>query len=325
MFLHADNHIDPLSYQWLAICMSYLLNNVHMWQIIAALVLLLLIFSIRVVQQNTVLVIEFFGKFNRVMTAGLNFKIPLLEQVAAKLTLRQQNFAVTGLYPSKDKVIVDISTNLIYSIDSTEEGVKRYTYSLSNRDQSIGAIIENSLRTYIAKETHEGILEKKEELAFHIRTDLEKQFGIWGMNIDSFQITGVSFPETITRAMSEVVASEQLKKAAENKGEATKIQAVKEAEAEKERKRLQGEGVALEREAIAKGLEESFAIVRKATGQTSSEVMAILTLTQYLDMLKSVGSAQNGKVVFLDSSIQKPNDLMQQLISAFEARNEKQN
>ena len=287
-------------------------------------ILILIVFSsIRIVQQNTVLVIEFLGRFNRIMNAGLSFKIPLLERVAEKVSLRQQNFALRGSYPSKDKVIVDVATNLIFAVDSRPDGIKKFTYELSNREQSIGAIIENSLRTYIAKETHEGILEKKEELAQHIRTDLEVQFADWGMTISSFQITEVTFPTTITQAMSEVVASEQLKKAAENKGEATKIQAVKEAEGEKERKRLQGEGIALERQAIAEGLKESIEIVRKATGQGSTEILALLSLTQYLDTLKSIGVTQNSKVIFLDSNMGKTTDLMQQLISAFESSEDK--
>jgi regulator of protease activity HflC (stomatin/prohibitin superfamily) len=287
------------------------------WTIVVIIALIFL-FGIRVVGQNTVLVIEFLGKFRRTMSAGLNYKIPLLERVAEKVSLRQQNFAINGLYPSNDKVIIDVSTNLIFSVDSNLDGVKKYVYSLSNRNQSIGAVIENSLRTYIAKETHEGILEKKEELAAHIRGDMEKQFAEWGMIIYSFQITGVSFPATITQAMSEVVASEQLKKAAMNKGEATKIQAVKEAEGERERKRLQGEGIAMEREAIAKGLKESIEIVRGTTNQSSSEILALLTLTQYLDTLKTIGISENSKVVFLDTNVNKTSDLMQQLTSAME-------
>lgn len=286
-------------------------------------VALIFLFGIRIVGQNTVLVIEFLGKFRRVMNAGLNYKIPLLERVAENVSLRQQNFAINGLYPSKDKVIIDVSTNLIFSVDSGLDGVKKFVYSLSNRNQSIGAVIENSLRTYIAKETHEGILEKKEELAAHIRIDVEKQFSEWGMIIYSFQITGVSFPATITQAMSEVVASEQLKKAAMNKGEATKIQAVKEAEGERERKRLQGEGIAMERAAIAEGLKESIDIVRSSTNQSSSEILALLTLTQYLDTLKTIGSTQNSKVIFLDTNVNKTSDLMQQLTSAMEIATDK--
>ena len=289
-------------------------------------IIILLLFvlpNIRIVSQNTVYVIEFFGRYRRFMAAGLNFKIPLLERIAAKISLRQQNFAIDGQYPSQDKVIVDIATNLIYSVNATEEGIKNYTYALQSRDQSIGAIIENSLRTYIAKETHEGILEKKEELAMHIRTDLEKQFDDWGMLINSFQITNVNFPTTITAAMSEVVASQQLRKAAENKGEAVKIQAIKEAEAEKERKRLQGEGIALEREAIAAGLKQSVETLREATKQSSEQIMTILTLTQYLDTLKGIGLNDNSKVIFLDSSIGKTSELMQQLMAAFEAGNKK--
>jgi regulator of protease activity HflC (stomatin/prohibitin superfamily) len=291
--------------------------------VIVVLVILILLFGIRIVGQNTVLVIEFLGKYRRIMSAGLNYKIPLFERVAENVSLRQQNFAIKGLYPSNDKVIIDVSTNLIYAVDSALDGVKKYVYSLTNRSQSIGAVVENSLRTYIAKETHEGILEKKEELAAHIRGDMEKQFSEWGMIIYSFQITGVSFPETITQAMSEVVASEQLKKAAMNKGEATKIQAVKEAEGERERKRLQGEGIAMEREAIAKGLKESIDIVRGSTNQSSSEILALLTLTQYLDTLKTIGIADNSKVIFLDTNVNKTSDLMQQLTSAMEISKDK--
>lgn len=282
--------------------------------------LILIIGGIRIVKQNTVLVIEFLGKYNRIMTAGFNIKIPVLERVSNEVSLRQQNFSIGGKYPSADKVIVDVATNLIYSVNASEEGIKRYTYVLFDPKQSIGAIIENSLRTYIAKETHEGILEKKEELALHIKSDLDKQFGEWGMIISSFQITNVNFPLAITDAMSEVVASQQLRKAAENKGEAVKIQAIKEAEAEKERKRLQGEGIALEREAIAGGLKKSIETVKQVTNQSSAEIMAILSLTQYLDTLKSIGSAENSKVIFMDTNIKKTGDLMQQLVSSMEVK-----
>lgn len=284
------------------------------------LLFLLVVANIKIVTQNTVLVVEFLGKFNRTMTAGLNVKFPFLERISNKVSLRQQNFSIGGKYPSADKVIVDVTTNLIYAVNPVDEGVQRYTYVLQDPLQSIAATVENSLRTYIAKETHEGILEKKDELALHIQGDLEKQFNEWGMITKSFQITNVNFPLTITDAMSEVVASQQLRKAAENKGEATKIQAIKEAEAEKERKRLQGEGIALEREAIAEGLRKSIETVRKVTDQSSAEIMAILSLTQYLDTLKGVGSSTNAKVIFMDTSIQKTSDLMQQLVASIEAK-----
>lgn len=276
--------------------------------------------SIRIVEQNTVLVIEFLGKFNRIMSAWLNFKIPLLERVSEKVTLRQQNFALEWKYPSKDKVIVDITTNLIFVVNPSIEWVYKFTYVLQNRAQSIWAIIENSLRTYIAKETHEWIIEKKEELALHIKWDLEAHFGEWWMIISSFQITNVSFPTTITNAMSEVVASEQLRKAAENKWEAIKIQAIKEAEAEKERKRLQWEWIAQEREAIASWLQKSIEIMKMATWQNANEILTILTLTQYLDTLKSVWSGGNSKVIFMDTSVTKTQDLMKQMIASFEAK-----
>jgi regulator of protease activity HflC (stomatin/prohibitin superfamily) len=301
----------------------------------------LLVASLRIVEQNTVAVVELLGKYTRTLPAGLNILIPLFEQIRERVTLRQQNFAVAGNYPSKDKVIVTVATNLIYSVmqneggaagsadqkingstvvAAQESGVKKYVYSLENRAQSITATVENSLRTYIARETHEGILEKKEELAQHISRDLEVQFAEWGMDIKSFQITEVTFPKTISDAMSEVVASAQLRKAAENKGEAAKLLAVKDAEGERERKRLQGEGVALEREAIAHGLKESLTIVKTATGASSTEVMALLTLTQYLDTMKSIGTSDNVKTIFMDSSVGKTKELLSQLMGAMEGK-----
>jgi regulator of protease activity HflC (stomatin/prohibitin superfamily) len=275
--------------------------------------------SIRIIEQNNVAVVEFLGKYSRIMTAGFNLKMPIFERIADKVSLRQQNFSVNGLYPSKDKVMVKVSTNLIFTVNSTEEGIKKYTYALESKQQSIEASIENSLRTYVAKETHEGLLEKKEELALHIKADLEKQFEEWGMIIMSFQITNVAFPETITNAMSEVVASQQLRKAAENKGEAVKIQSIKEAEADKERKRLQGEGIAQERKAIAEGFKESIELMKEATGQSAKDIMSILTLTQYLDTMKSIGVSDNAKVIFIDSNLGKTTDLVQQLSGAMEA------
>jgi regulator of protease activity HflC (stomatin/prohibitin superfamily) len=288
--------------------------------IIFIILIIFLSFSIKTVEQSTVAVVELFGKFRRILPAGLQFKIPFFESIRERVSLRQQNFAVEGQYPSKDKVIVTISNNLIYTVDPSPEGVKRYVYALDDRKQSIAAIVENSLRTYIAKETHEGILEKKEELAEHIRADVTERFAEWGMYISSFQITNVTFPKVITDAMSEVVASEQLRKAAENKGEAIKIQAVKEAEGEKERKRLQGEGIAQEREAIASGLKTSVEIMKGITGQTSEQIFATLTLTQYLDTLKSIGTTENTKVLFLDTNVEKTSSLLQQLITSQEIK-----
>ncbi len=288
--------------------------------IIIVLIGLILLSGYKTIGQSTVAVVEMFGKYRRTIPAGLQWKIPFFESIRERVTLRQQNFVLNGQYPSGDKVIVTIGTNLLYAADPSLDGVMKYVYTLENRQESIAALVENSLRTYIAKETHQSILEKKEELAQHITTDLSLQFSHWGIVIIGFQITNVTFPTTITNAMSEVVASEQLRKAAENKGEAFKVQAIKEAEAERERKRLQGEGIALERQAISEGLKTSIEIMQKATQQSATEILATLSLTQYLDTLKSIGSSPNSKVIFVDSNIQKTGDLLQQLISAQETK-----
>ena len=151
----------------------------------------LIVASIEIVKENTVYVVEFFGKFSRIMRPGLNLKVPIIEQIEEKVTLKQQNFTLTHKFHTKNKMVIDLSVNLIFSVISSEEGIRRYTYVLVNREKTISATIEDALRVTIGNETEADILRNKETLTRGIQKELETQLAEWGIKILSFQITSV--------------------------------------------------------------------------------------------------------------------------------------
>jgi regulator of protease activity HflC (stomatin/prohibitin superfamily) len=159
--------------------------------LLAVLLLWFIVASVEIVKENTVYAVEFFGKFERILTPGLNFRIPLLEQVIEVVSLKQQNFTETGRYHTIDNGVVDISTNIIFEVIPTSEGVKKYIYSLEEREKSLAMTIENSLRASIARESFADISTKKEVIVKEVWVSLDTQFKNWGVNIVSFQITGV--------------------------------------------------------------------------------------------------------------------------------------
>ncbi len=164
--------------------------------LIAILFISVLVSGVEIVKENTVYAIEAFGKFDRIMTAGLNFRIPLIEDVAEKVTLKQQNLTQAGRYHTKDTMAIDISTNIIFVVIPTSESVKKYIYSLDDREKSLATTIENSLRASIARESREDVLAKKEALVKEVWKELDTQFQQWGIKIISFQIMGVKLATT---------------------------------------------------------------------------------------------------------------------------------
>ncbi len=162
--------------------------------IIAIVIFVLLIFyCIEIVSENTVYVIETFGKFSRIMPAGLNFRVPVLEQVVEKISLKQQTFSFTGRYHTVNKEALDVTANIIFSVTPTAEAITNFVYTLEDRDKTISATIENALRTSIARETHDDVLQKKEALTQEVKKDLQTQFTQWGIEVLNFQILAVKF------------------------------------------------------------------------------------------------------------------------------------
>jgi regulator of protease activity HflC (stomatin/prohibitin superfamily) len=276
-----------------------------------AIVLLLLLSGIKIVSQQTVLIVETLGKFSKVLTPGINFIIPVIQSVRYKAVLFGQNLDFQIVAITSDKVTIRLDTTLIYHIKPDK--VAESYYSLADPISVMKTTIENSIRSYVALQTHEEILQKRDELTAYLVDHLREKFASWGREIDAFQIKDVVLPKEITDAMSKVIASKRLQEAAEFEANARKIQLVKAAEAEREARKLSGLGVAEEREAIVNGLKESIENMQSATGAQTESVMNVVMLTQYMDMMKAVGQAPNSKVIFMNSTPGSMDDVMKQM------------
>lgn len=272
--------------------------------IIALLFILLIIIlsGIKIVQQQKLYVIERLGQYNRILKPGLNLTIPLLERVAFVLNLRTQNLDFSIVAITSDKVTITLDTALIYQI--IQEQAYAVAYNLQNPVSVIKTTVENSIRAYVAQQTHEEILQKRDELTIYLVEHLREQMQNWGYQIIGFQVKDVVLPQSITSAMSQVVASKRLQEAAQNEANAEYIKAVKSAEAQKQTRILQGEGLAGERKAIVNGLAESIQELTSVAGTSAETVLNVVMLNQYIDMLRTIGKDENGnaKVVFLNSS-----------------------
>ena len=283
-------------------------------------VIIILLSGIKVVQQQNLLVIEFLGKFNRIVKPGLNIVIPIFERVAFVLNLRTQNLDFSIVAITSDKVTVTLDTALIYQV--IENQAYQVAYTLQNPVAVIKTTVENSIRAYVAQQTHEEILQKRDEITDYLINHLREQMLTWGYQIIGFQVKDVVLPSTITTAMSQVVASKRLQEAAQNEANAEYIKVVKAAEAQKQTRILQGEGLAGERKAIINGLAESIHELSSTTGTTSESVLNVVMLNQYIDMLRTIGRDENGnsKVVFLNSSPSGMSVAMQEMSEMINAK-----
>ncbi len=269
--------------------------------------------SFRLVKQQQLLIVERLGQYNRILKPGLNWIVPLLDNITFVLNLRTQNLDFSIVAITSDKVTITLDTVLIYKVLADE--AYAVAYSLQNPVSVIKTTVENSIRAYVAQQTHEEILQKRDELTVYLIAHLRDQMLQWGYEIIGFQVKDVVLPTSITSAMSQVVASKRLQEAAQNEANAEYIKTVKAAEAQKQTRILQGEGLAGERKAIINGLAESIQELTATTGTSSQSVLNIVMLNQYIDMLRTIGRDENGnsKVVFLNSSPDGMSSAMQQL------------
>jgi regulator of protease activity HflC (stomatin/prohibitin superfamily) len=243
--------------------------------------------------------------------------IPFIENIAVTINLAVRNFLFELEAVSKDKVSVRLKSNLIYAI--SVDKVTSYWYELTDPKQTIASFVENYVRSFVATQTHEELLEKREEIAAYLVEHLNEKFMNWGIVIHGYQIMDIVFPSIITDAMSKVVASARLREAALNESEASKVRVVKEAEAEKESRILMGEGVAGERQAIIDGLKRSIDDMKGIPGLNTHEVMNLIVMSQYFDTVRAIGMSHNAKVMFMDPAPEGANNMIKQLSAALEA------
>src|SRR5450432_4640261 len=267
------------------------------------------------VQTAEAAVIQRMGKFNRVATAGINFKLPWLDQIAGRIDLRVQQLALDVETKTKDNVFVKIPVSVQYPV--IPDKVYEAFYKLANPKQQISSYVFNVILGHVPKMNLDDAFLQQSDIALAIKQGLAAVMRTYGYAIDQALVTDIEPDEKVKAAMNEINAAQREQVAASARGEAEKILKVKQAEAEAESKALQGQGIANQRKAIIEGLKVSVEAVAAAVeGTTPKDVMMLVLLTQYLDTLKEIGAQGKSNTLFMSHSPVAIGDLFQQMQDA---------
>jgi len=282
----------------------------------ALLVLATLLGSFFTIQTQQAAVIQRFGKFLRIANAGLNFKAPWIDSIVAMVDLRIQQFSAIIETKTKDNVFVKIPVNVQYFI--IPDGVENAFYKLSNPKAQIESYVYNVILGHVPGMILDDVFLKQSEIAVDVKMQLEASMQPFGYGISKVLITDVIPDDRVKASMNSINAALRDQEAAKAQGEAKRILMVAQAEAEKQAKILQGEGIAGEREAVAKGLQKSILEIKDAVpGVSESDVLAILALTQHYDTLKAIGASDHTNTILVPHTPDAVGALMSQLRNTF--------
>jgi regulator of protease activity HflC (stomatin/prohibitin superfamily) len=284
--------------------------------IIGLLVLFTVLGSFFTIQTQQAALIQRFGKFERVATAGLNFKAPWIDNIVAMVDLRIQQFSAIIETKTKDNVFVKIPVNVQYFI--IPESVENAFYKLSNPKAQIESYVYNVILGHVPGMNLDDVFLQQAEIAVDVKTQLEASMQPFGYGISKVLITDVIPDDRVKASMNSINAALRDQEAAKAQGEAKRILMVAQAEAEKQAKILQGEGIAGEREAVAKGLQKSILEIKDAVpGVSETDVLAILALTQHYDTLKAIGASDHTNTILVPHTPDAVGALMAQLRNTF--------
>lgn len=288
-----------------------------------ALSIVIIGFGIFVVKQQTVVVIERFGKYNRIARPGLNFLIPIIETKSATLSLKIQQLDVHVETKTNDNVFVKIRVSVQFHV--IEEKIYEACYKLFAPAEQIEAFVFDVVRAKVPNIDLDDIFAKKDEIATDVKLELEETMQGFGYQIIKALVTDIEPNENVKNAMNEINTAQRLRVAANERAEADKIIRVKQAEAEAEANILHGKGLAGQRKAIIEGLGNSVEIVQKQSPEFSTkEIMGTILAIQYFDMLREVGSSGKTNTLFLSHTPNNPLNIKDDILSAiFAGKNDK--
>lgn len=293
--------------------------NMVIYLVLALVVIALLAASIKIVPQQQVWVIEFFGKYKRMLNPGFNMIIPVIEQVVHKQSMRVRQLQVDVETKTSDNVFVTARISVQYRVEN-KDAVYNAFYELEDPEGQIESYIFNSVRSQIPRQPLDEVFDNKDAISQGVKEELEGTIASYGFQIIESLVTDIEPDASVKESMNAINAAERERRAAEHQAEAEKIIAVKKAEAEKESKILQGEGVAGQREKIAEGLKTSIAMVKSEDGDlTSHDVIDLLKFTNYVDCLASMDTA-NSKVIMMPMPHGHVDNIGQTIMAANEAR-----
>jgi regulator of protease activity HflC (stomatin/prohibitin superfamily) len=300
------------------------METTNVLTIIVVLIALAVVLScIVTVTQGYVYVITLFGKYQRIFRPGLNFKLPFLEAVYKKISIQNRSVELEFQAVTADQANVYFKSMLLYAVQNAdEETIKRVAFKfIADRDlmQALTRTIEGSIRSFVATKRQAEILGLRKEIVEFVKDQIDHSLEEWGYHLMDLQINDITFDKAIIESMSRVVASNNLKAAAENEGQAlliTKTKAAEaegnaikiSAEAEKEAARLRGQGVALFRQEVAHGMSEAAEEMKRANLDTN-----VILFSMWTEAIKNFAEVGKGNVIFLNGSAEGMEQTMQQI------------
>ncbi len=283
-----------------------------------------LFFSFKTVQQGTIGVITIFGKYRRILHPGLNFVIPFIENVFKRVSTQNRSVELEFQAVTIDQANVYFKTMVLFSVmDAEEETIKKVAFKFideRNLMQALIRTIEGSIRSFVATKKQAEVLSLRREIVEHVKDQIDANLEGWGYHLQDLQVNDITFDEAVMRSMSQVVASNNLKAAAENEGQALLITKTKAAEAEgnaikiaaaaeREAAQLRGQGVALFRQEVAKGLNNAANELKQANLDTS-----MIMFSMWTEAIKNFAEYGKGNVIFLDGSTDGMQTTMKQMM-----------
>jgi regulator of protease activity HflC (stomatin/prohibitin superfamily) len=288
-------------------------------------IILFLFAGLKTINQGFIGVVTMFGKYRRVLNPGLNFLVPFFETVSRKVSIQNRSVEMEFQAVTADQANVYFKSMLLYAVqNSDEETIKKVAFKfLSERDlmQALTRTIEGTIRSFVATKRQAEILSLRKEIVDYVKEQIDHLLEEWGYHLLDLQINDITFDKAIMDSMSKVVASNNLKAAAENEGQALLITKTKAAEAEgnaikiaAEAERiaaqLRGQGVALFREEVAKGMSQAAEQMKQANLDTN-----VILFSMWTEAIKNFAEVGKGNVIFLDGSSESMTKNMQQIMA----------
>ncbi|MFM7022935.1 MAG: SPFH domain-containing protein [Flavobacteriales bacterium] len=293
--------------------------------VVGVVIVIILFLSFVTVQQGTVAVVTVFGKYRRIMGPGLNFKIPLIESIYKRVSIQNRSVELEFQATTIDQANVFFKAMLLYAVVSPDEAtIKNVAFKFvddRNLMQALVRTIEGSIRGFVATKKQAEVLSLRNEIVGDVKEQIDNTLESWGYHLIDLQLNDITFDDAIMKSMAQVVASNNLKAAAENEGQAlliTKTKAAEaegnaikiSAEAEKLAAQLRGQGVALFRQEVAKGMTEAAREMQQANLDTS-----VILFSMWTEAIKQFSENGQGNVIFLDGSADNMQKTMNQMMA----------
>jgi regulator of protease activity HflC (stomatin/prohibitin superfamily) len=293
--------------------------------VVVFILLIVISSSFVTVKQGTIAVVTVFGKYRRILSPGLNFKVPLIENIYSRISIQNRSVELEFQAVTFDQANVYFKAMLLYSVlNQSEESIKNVAFKFvdeRNLMQALIRTVEGSIRAFVATKRQAEVLVLRRDIVEHVKEQLDQILENWGYHLQDLQLNDITFDDIIMKSMSQVVASNNLKAAAENEGQAlliTKTKAAEaegnaikiSAEAERQASQLRGQGVALFRQEVAKGMSVAAKEMQDAHMDTS-----VILFTMWTESIKHFAENSQGNVIFLDGSTDAMQQTMKEMMS----------